>query len=750
MNILRMKYLYTIVTIALLFKVSTGIAQNIPSYNYQPLKCAGHIPADFISTPYENYKTATQLDPDSDQQLSKEEKNFYTTSNFLMDQLLHSGLVLFGDSVINYLNAITNEILDSNPELSRDVRVYTLLSNEANAFTAENGIILVTTGLVAQAQNEAQLAFVLCHELSHYYLKHAIENLEETIDQDKRQGDYAGMDKDEIDLANFRYSKERELESDKKGLEYYLNTKYSISAIDGLFDVLLYSYLPFNEVEFPATYFNDSIYTIPTTWFLDSLNEVTATEDYDDSESTHPNIKTRKAEIVKQLKSKKTDDKLLYVVDKTLFNNIQRICRYEGCGLFLEATAFTDALYQAFLIEHDYGANTFTREIIAKSLYGESVYDNYNVTPEGYRNYRKIEGESHKIHHFIHTISDKDLNILALKSVWSAYQLDTSKNELYKMAKQLTYQLGTLNDISKNDFYTSNKYKTYLSSLKKDSIGSAEFVEMVVKKEEPVSKYEKLKTKSNNNEEKISDDAPYWKFAFINELNDRKFLTLFSADNPLDSALAATYDDVERDRIFLGQKKVIMLDPFHLNVNETMAVRFNLADQDYLINSLKDRINKGATENKLDIIHFSFYELDSTEIDKFNDISIIKRWSDERFKHLEYGVSIVTTTANEMEALSEKYEVDHFIDMGLISITLPEENMGVKIFTGIVFFPYLPFVIADAITPNRYTYYYAYTGNLKTDELFFLQSEEDKSSPYNSKQLYRVDELMEMIHIDND
>ena len=128
-------------------------------------------------------------------------------SNFLINEMLHSGRVIFGDPVTTYLNNIKAEILKANPELDDDIRIYTLLSNDVNAFTADNGIVLVTTGLVAQAQNEAEIAFILCHEFSHFYKKHAIDNYVENRKIERGIGVYSSLDNDAVDLEKFKYSK---------------------------------------------------------------------------------------------------------------------------------------------------------------------------------------------------------------------------------------------------------------------------------------------------------------------------------------------------------------------------------------------------------------------------------------------------------------------------------------------------------------------------------------------------------------
>lgn len=139
-------------------------AQDIDFLHFKTLQSAGKIPEDFTRLSSEKYFDDIATLEGSNKKEIQDKQNFLLESNFIIDEMLHSGRVVFGDPVTNYLNKIKDEILSSNPQLADEIRIYTLLSNDVNAFTADNGIILVTTGLIAQVQNEAQIAFILCHE----------------------------------------------------------------------------------------------------------------------------------------------------------------------------------------------------------------------------------------------------------------------------------------------------------------------------------------------------------------------------------------------------------------------------------------------------------------------------------------------------------------------------------------------------------------------------------------------------------
>ncbi|MFC2125017.1 M48 family metalloprotease [Bacteroidota bacterium] len=62
-----------------------------------------------------------------------------------------------------------------------------------NAFTAPNGTILLTTGLFATIDCEAELLSILAHEVSHFVLDHAIINYNEAQQRQQRAEFWAGV-----------------------------------------------------------------------------------------------------------------------------------------------------------------------------------------------------------------------------------------------------------------------------------------------------------------------------------------------------------------------------------------------------------------------------------------------------------------------------------------------------------------------------------------------------------------------------
>jgi len=93
-----------------------------------------------------------------------------------LEQFVQTSPLLVRDSSLNgYVRGLVCKL--SGPDCG-DLRVYVLEDPTMNAETLPNGAVVVFTGLLLRMQNEAQLAFVLGHEMTHYYNRHSVKRWE--------------------------------------------------------------------------------------------------------------------------------------------------------------------------------------------------------------------------------------------------------------------------------------------------------------------------------------------------------------------------------------------------------------------------------------------------------------------------------------------------------------------------------------------------------------------------------------------
>lgn len=135
-----------------------------------------------------------------------------------------------------------------------DFRFFVVLDKTPNAFATPNGIVVVHSGLFDALENEAQLAFILGHEVSHAVQEHTWRQRE----YHKKKlmalriggavaaafGKYAISDMATLIEGAVRsgYSRNLENQSDRLGLEYMVNAGYDPRQAPGVWKVMAKKY----------------------------------------------------------------------------------------------------------------------------------------------------------------------------------------------------------------------------------------------------------------------------------------------------------------------------------------------------------------------------------------------------------------------------------------------------------------------------------------------------------------------------
>lgn len=729
-------------------------AQSYDLNNFTPLKSVGPLPDDFTVKSSEKFQQDVSNVEGSNKREQQDLESFLLESNFQIEDILHSGRILYGDPITEYLNQIKKQILDANPEIMQDIRIYTLLSNEVNAFTFDNGIVIVTTGLVAQVQNEAQLAYILCHEFVHYDKKHSITGYVENRKVERGTGVYSSLSKDEEDLVKFRFAKEQETEADEIGLTYYANTNYSYSTIEGVFDVLLYSYLPIDEIQFSRNYFSDAYYVIPDKMFLDTLTAIEAEEDYDDENATHPNIKKRKANVLSKIPEIVDQGRADFLLPVEDFKMVQSLARFQGCDLYLNDVEYENALYQAYVLQQQYPDNDYLKTVVAQALYGWAMYKNAGSTPEWHLHFKKIQGESQQVYYLFNKLSSKEMLILALRHTWERHLAHPENQSFLAMSQDLGYQLAAKQEIAYTDFLTQKEIDKEIkaASEKADTLNVSTDSTMQnadTKNPNSSSKYDKIK--GDKGKEKTSTPTvanAYWKYAFPNYLNDPKFTGLIYAPEEEDEEDAEKNPlyTVKRHRIeyHLGLDEVVVVDPVFISVDERSdnPVEYIAAEEARV--SLRDNIKKYGDELGMKVTYLDHSNLADKDVDDFNDMAILSRWIHESLAHLDEEVPMQNSSNAELQALAKKYGVEHFAWMGIVSFTERESRVGLKIFM-CLYVPIAPFLIYDLVTPDKSTFFFSLVANAETGEFemqYFSMNDLSNSKSVQSSNMYFMLEQM--------
>lgn len=151
--------------------------------------------------------------------------------------------------VTEYINRVgQNIVLHSDAKVPFTIKV--IDSDEVNAFALPGGYFYVNKGLILAADNEAELAGVMSHEIAHVAARHAMENqgksaainygllatvifggaIASTVAQNA--GGFGEM------LAFFKFSRGAEEEADRLGVQYLYASGYDPTSMSTMFEKL--------------------------------------------------------------------------------------------------------------------------------------------------------------------------------------------------------------------------------------------------------------------------------------------------------------------------------------------------------------------------------------------------------------------------------------------------------------------------------------------------------------------------------
>ena len=700
--------------------------------NYEPLKAEGTIPSEFVTKSSEKYlKEKQNLAKTTEEKKSQKVKSaFYMESTFSMDNLLRSGYVLFNDPVSVYVNKVAAEILTANPDITTDIRFYTLKSTDVNAFSTNDGIVMINLGLIAQLENEAQLAFILCHEISHVLEKHAIQNYIHVEEVSKGKGVYKKLSFDEKMVAHMRYSKENEEEADQNGFELYANTKYAFDALDGVFDVLQYAHLPIDNVPFNYSLLESANLIFPEEYKLTEVNSInTEEEEDDDDKSTHPSIPIRRQYIADAIKGKSTENRKRFISSEAEFKKAQTLARNELMRLYINNRDYETAIYHgSLLLGKDTTERQFIEEAIGRALYGLAFYKAEDNFIEVHLKAKETEGYLHQTTHLFESMKKDEIVIVALRyllALESKYP-DNPSNGYYveRLIKLIVQEL----DI-KWDYFLS---ETLADAKKKAEETEAE--DSVAENKESQSKYDKIKNQSVAEAPKTN----FIRYALADYKSDpgiKKLFTKYKKEDDEEKALTSKQKKaIERRGYSLNIDKVLVFDPIYAFIDERKKESYRYLESEKGQENLSGRIEDISEKLGLQIALLDAGKISTEGIAEFNDFAFLTEYINERLRHPD-DLDISTIERDRVLEFTKKYGTNYVNLNALVYLKQRPQRLFAVALTYTIIFPFvLPFTLPAMISSGKNCYFLSLLYNLETDKLEFSEG----YNIYASDQKYLV------------
>lgn len=278
---------------------------------------------------------------------SKDYKKAYENMFETVEDLLMTHRSVTEETADNYIKSVASRIIHANPELKNlELRVVFSRDFLPNAYSLGDGTIAFNAGLFVYLGNESELAFVLCHELAHFYLEHSRKKLERYVymlnsdslkkeikriaKQEYRVGEQVEKLAKSFAFDAGRHSRFAEEEADRVGMRFMKNSGYSgngfistMQLLDRVDDTTLFRPLDLAKtLSFPGYPFRDRWIKKESAIF-GAMNPEEAsglTKREKDSAKTHPDCLKRIA-LLKDSAMKVTGKDFL--VDEQLFGKLK-------------------------------------------------------------------------------------------------------------------------------------------------------------------------------------------------------------------------------------------------------------------------------------------------------------------------------------------------------------------------------------------------------------------------------------------
>ena len=506
-----------------------SIAQQDLTVNYTPIKSKGKPPKVFLQETEEKINNSAEKDRAG--MSTTEERVFLEGIHYHIDELLNSGIVLFGDETTQYVQEVADKLLENEAKLRSELEFYVIKSNVTNALSTDQGIVFVTLGLLSQLENEAQLAYVLSHEIAHYTEKHVEKSYKEHSRTERTDRSY---DQRITRLSN--HSKEAELEADKLGLRLYHEAGYAQSEIHGVFDVLMYSYLPFDEVALPKDYFNSPQLFVPEKFFPKEINEIKMEEDYDDSKSSHPNIQRRRDKIDDEMEEFSSWGNKLYLLSEEKFNEVRNIARFESVRLDLLNSEISKVMYSIFLLEKEYPNNLYLNRCKAKAWLALASFRNEGLISDVLEKPSSVEGERHAMAHVLRKFTRTHTPIIAMRQIEDISLKFPEDTEIKLIRKRMIRILAESRSFSIGKMSEETFEEAIISLKKLEEEGANDTISSDQEPPKELSKYDKIKskrTKKTADGVQVIDTAKFYLYALSDLVTNDDFKKEFRKQKDL-------------------------------------------------------------------------------------------------------------------------------------------------------------------------------------------------------------------------
>lgn len=291
--------------------------------------------------------------------------------------------------VKRYLKGVLDTILKRN-HINEQFDIICTRYTVPNAYNMGDKRLYVNIGILAQLNNEAQLAFLLAHELSHQLLYHVQDNFIalERLAKDKKvkkeirdikKARYNKLDRSfqfmksyEYDFA--KYSRANETSADSMAMVLLRETGYDLREANTLMQLLDIVDKDTSKVDFKL-YFEHEAKTLNPAWMMRKEHPLDFGHEEamalnKDSVKTHPDVPFRIKALDSLLRQWQysPEGRQVYLNSKAFFDTLRDASAFELIESYLSRKRYAGVAYHSMVLLQRFPDNTYLYKNLALSL----------------------------------------------------------------------------------------------------------------------------------------------------------------------------------------------------------------------------------------------------------------------------------------------------------------------------------------------------------------------------------------------
>lgn len=595
----------------------TGCLIAMAQQGVQPLeliRSKGDIPAVFLKNKEPKApKTVT-------------DKTIELNNSLILRELFLGGRVSYGDEITLYLQQTASRLLKNDPELLGRLSFFTYKSSEVKSFSTSGGLIFISTGLIAQLSDENQLAFAIAHEIGHVVNKH--KNYPYIFYEDRYAKATGTFEQRKHFNTFFIRTVEENMLADAYATDLLSKSGVDVKRAASYFDILLYAYLPFDEVEVDKSFLNlDSTFVIPDSYFQAVSVEINPEENGDSNRGLSLDaLKQRKAAVDEKVTASRnttTENK------SDQFSWIQTRSRCEVIRMNLVDRDYVAAVYHTYVLSQNYPEDDFLERSLAKALYALAVYK-INKQEENL-DLEKYQGSISAVGNLFKKLTDQQAGILAMIHLKKYLNKKPEDAYMVSLLRSLIRNLKEVSGFNYSSFRSASDLDIGLSKME-DSTA--------------LSKYDKIKISKRE-------------FAVKNyETEFHLFVLDFVKDDPVIRSQFNTERSAVPEGKPTGIKHVLMTDPIFRSPH--LQFGLDLLQAEFRIGEIYAALAKTRPVEGISVQPLKSGELTSGSETELKAISAIRLWLSECTQHLDFG-DFISMESDELQTALPKTEANYLL-----------------------------------------------------------------------------------------